>query len=622
MPREQVLAEYHRLLAGAEALYGEKVEHVEHLLESTVQLDTPSDELDRALAWSVVNLDEQVVCNPDLGCGLVAGWRPSGTGTRPGFGWFFGGDAAINSLAMDVLGMAGSVAQGLRFLASYQREDGKMPHEISQAAAHVPWFTDFPYPYYHADTTPYWIVAVWNYWLATGDDAFVDEHWQALERAYRWGLGRDTDGDGIIENGPGNLGAIEVGALGEDIHQDIYLAGVWIEALEAVADLARSRGDEALAREADAMYARAHTTLNQRYWREEEGHHAFGILTSGTTNDNLTVWPATALSFGLLNAPQARRTLRKLASDSISTEWGAHILSTASPLYDPMHYNNGAVWPFVTGFVAWAQYNYGRPWSAYPLVSGLQQLTFDFARGRHPELLSGTYYRPLDAAVPQQFFATSMLVSPVLRGLIGWSPDAPRGRARIAPQLPPSWDRVEVKGLPVGPVAVDALIRSGPGRRSVALTASGGEVEVDVAMVLPPGGEGASFVVDGRPWAGAVALDTLTGQLVVTVPVGADPTDVALTWQGGLEVEAPAPDLEPGQRSGGLRVLDFEWDGAGWTADVEGPGGTTHDLRFHGTEVTRVEGAELAGRVPGVTTVRIAFPDEAPRVTHRIRLHP
>ena len=76
---------------------------------------------------------------------------------------------------MHATGMWAEVAAGLRFFAKYQRADGKIPHEISQAAARIPWFTDFPYTYYHLDTTPYWIVALWRYWLATGDRELPDE---------------------------------------------------------------------------------------------------------------------------------------------------------------------------------------------------------------------------------------------------------------------------------------------------------------------------------------------------------------------------------------------------------------------------------------------------------------
>jgi hypothetical protein len=34
------------------------------------------------LEWAKINLAEQRVCNPDLGCGLVAGWGPSSVGRR------------------------------------------------------------------------------------------------------------------------------------------------------------------------------------------------------------------------------------------------------------------------------------------------------------------------------------------------------------------------------------------------------------------------------------------------------------------------------------------------------------------------------------------------------------
>ncbi len=54
----------------------------------------------------------------------------------------------------------------------------------------------------------------------------VRELWPVVEKAYRWCLTTETDGDGLIENTSGGLGAIEVGELREGIHQDIYLAAV------------------------------------------------------------------------------------------------------------------------------------------------------------------------------------------------------------------------------------------------------------------------------------------------------------------------------------------------------------------------------------------------------------
>jgi glycogen debranching enzyme len=602
-PRDSVQARYRRLIANARDLYEEKRRHVTRLREETVSLDSPDDMLDLALEWAKINLDEQVVCNPDLGCGLVAGWGPSGDGARPGFGWFFGGDAAINSFAMSLAGQWTDAAAGLRFLARYQREDGKMPHEISQSAAHIPWFTDFPYPYYHADTTPYWLVALHRYWRASGDEGLLAELWPAARKAFDWCLSVETDGDGIVENTTGGLGAIELGALGEAIHQDIYLAAVWIAALEGMQEMAAARGENDLAAQAAGLRATAAQTLESRYWLDDAGHYAFGILRSGKTNDVLTVWPATAAAFGLFQPDRADRALASLASDRISADWGARMVSTASELYDPMHYNNGAVWPFVTGFVSLGQYAYRRPWSGFPLVDAVKQLTFDWARGRHPELLSGTYYRPLDTAVPQQFFATSMLASPLLAGIIGWEPDAPNGRARLEPQLPPHWDRTRVRNLPVGDTRLDVEMLQAPGGIDVIVKRTGPPIELDFALSLPAGardveaaaapveGGGAAGRATGNPEIRSTPRETLVRW---SVPLTETTTRFLAGWSGGLAVEPPVQALEPGQTSHGLRILDFRFEDEGWLLTVEGSVGHSYEVRLHGQPV------RPSGTTPGV----------------------
>ncbi|HXI21194.1 MAG TPA: GH116 family glycosyl hydrolase, partial [Gemmatimonadales bacterium] len=581
-PRAEVFATYQGLLANALPLYRESRRWADTVLASSTSLDTPDDSLDLALAWAKIDLERQRVCNPDLGCGFVAGWGLSGTSsTRPGFGWFFGGDMAINSLAMDASGQWGPVAEALRFTAKYQRKDGKMPHEISQAAGRLPWFTDFPYPYYHADTTPFWMLALWEYWKASGDDATAKELWPNFKKAWEWCLSDETDGDGLIEEGgKAGYGAIEVGGLGENLHEDIYIAGVWIEALQATRELALHFRDRKLADKADKLRATALQTLNEKYWRPTEDQHAFGILVGGGTNDNLTAWPGTALSFDLLEPARAERTLRKLATDSISSDWGARLLSIGSPLYDPLHYNNGAVWPFMTGFVAWGQYRYRRPWSGYHLVDAVKQQVFDWSLGRNPENFSGAYYRPMDETVPDQFFATSMLVTPLLRGVLGWDPDAPDSSATLTPQLPPGWDTVRVHNLRVGATTLDVTLSRALGSVGAEVVSrTGPPVKLTVVLPIPLGAHDVYASVSGP--SGTSMLKDSTGAprvdvgahdgslpLPVTVPTGGRAA-LAAYWQGGLSVAAPTVDLVPGQSSTGVRVVDFVSDGGGWRLDLE-----------------------------------------------------
>ena len=364
------------------------------------------------------------------------------------------------------------------------------------------------------------------------------------------------------------------------------------------------------------MLETASATLNEKYWIESAGHHAFGLLTGGRVNDALTVWPATALAFDLLDRARGRRTLEAIAAFRMSADWGARMLARDHPLYGPLEYNMGAVWPFVTGFVAWGHYNYGRPWSGYPLVQAIARLTFDFARGRHPELLSGEYYRPLDTAVPHQFFATSMLVTPLVSGLVGWAADAPTHRARLAPQLPPEWGTVTLRGLAVGETRIDAAIEQRAGRMAARLTARGPAVTLGFAPPLPPGATRVAVRVDGRRVTAAEA----DGRASVDVSLADGPRAVEITWQGGLAPEAPVRDLQPGDTSATLRILAFEAVADGWRASLEGLAGATYELHLHGSAVGGVTGGEVAGRDGEITHVRVTMPVGA-GPTSRLDLH-
>ncbi|MFN2398092.1 MAG: hypothetical protein ABR543_05520, partial [Gemmatimonadaceae bacterium] len=190
MPRDSALKLYNDLAAAgaAEREWKRRVSHADSVLASTLTLHSPDTALDRAVEWAKVNLDEAFVCNPDLGCGLVAGYGLSGGASdRPGFGWFFGGDAAINSFAMSGAGHYEIARDGaFRFFAKYQRADGKITHEISQSAAKIDWFGAYPYAFYHGDTTPFWILALGEYWRQSADTALVRELWPNLRRAFDW----------------------------------------------------------------------------------------------------------------------------------------------------------------------------------------------------------------------------------------------------------------------------------------------------------------------------------------------------------------------------------------------------------------------------------------------------
>ena len=106
--------------------------------------DCRSNSSTRHSSWAKVGIDKGIATNPSPGPGLVAGFRTSGDSERPGFAWFFGRDSLWTALAINLLlGFAAIVGTALDFLKKFQREDGKIPHEISQSAALIPWFKEY-----------------------------------------------------------------------------------------------------------------------------------------------------------------------------------------------------------------------------------------------------------------------------------------------------------------------------------------------------------------------------------------------------------------------------------------------------------------------------------------------
>jgi galactose mutarotase-like enzyme/glycogen debranching enzyme len=605
MPRDSALALYRRLVApgAAEREWRRRVAHADSIRTTQLVLRSPDTLLNRAVEFAKLNLDESLVCNPDLGCGLVAGYGLSGGASdRPGFGWFFGGDAAINSFAMTGAGQAATVRRGaLEFFAKYQRADGKITHEISQAAGEIPWFTEYPYAFYHGDTTPFWVLAFGEYWKQTADTATLRALWPHLRKAYDWSRRTDTDGDGLMENPAAGAGALEVGDLQIGILSDVYLSGVWAAALDRFARMAEAMGKRPLGDSARAIRARALRTMETRLWLPARGQYAFALLQGGAVNETLTAWPATAMSFDVFDPVHGAAMAARLASSEIMTDWGARPLAASSPLFDPLHYNNGAVWPFVTGWVALAQYRYHNAAAGQFALEAIARTGFDEARGRNPEVLSGRFYKPLDTAVPQQFFATSMVLTPLLRGLLGIDADASARRLTLAPHLPPEWDSVAVENIPFGTGTVGLrLTRIGAGMRAeLAQRDAGGPVDVIFTPAIPLGATTPLERVETPGDAHATVRGTLRDTLTLDVP-----------YRGGWSIVAPATRPAIGDRSAAPRILSERLLGGTYTVSLEGRAGTTGRYRLR--EANRWRDVEVRFPAAGAnaddyTTTTVSF---------------
>ena len=85
-------------------------------------------------------------------------------------------------MAIDSYGDFGTTRTALEFLKKFQRADGKIPHEISQSASIVPWFTDYDFPWNSADGSPLYVIVHGDHWRATGDKDFLKTNWDSIVR--------------------------------------------------------------------------------------------------------------------------------------------------------------------------------------------------------------------------------------------------------------------------------------------------------------------------------------------------------------------------------------------------------------------------------------------------------
>ncbi|MFN7944526.1 MAG: GH116 family glycosyl hydrolase [Blastocatellia bacterium] len=620
--RQPVIDLYNRLAATIPQQYQQTLAHYRRLRDEMMSIETPDHQLDLAFEWAKVALDKGMINNPDLGLGLVAGWGATGEGARPGFGWYFGGDAAINSLAMTGYGDFDSVKAAFRFLAKYQRADGKITHEISQSAGMIKWFEEYPYAFIHADTTPFYIAAVYNLLAQSGDRKFVEELWPALKKAYQFCADNDGDGDGILENSKAGLGASELGSLLEDLHQDIYLAAVNVEASRVMQKMAGMLGDAPTEKMAADRYERGRKAINERYWNQAESRYAYALTRTGKQNMELTAWTAVPMIFRLLDADKVGATLAGLASAHLSTDWGTRMIGNNSPAYDPMAYNNGGVWPFLTGFVATGEYAYQRPHSGLAHLRQTANLTFDFALGAHPEILSGDFYRPLDESVPHQLFSSGMVITPLVRGLLGLQPDAAATRLSISPQLPAAWDRLNVRNYSFGShrISIEAA-RTGTNRLRFEISKPDDEpVEVQLSPALPALSQMVKVTIDGQPTATAPVLSGIYPTAAARLTLRRRAV-IEYSFTGGIEFDVPVTAPLPGDRTSSLKVLEVTTPAERKLAiKVEGLSGRAYSLRLRGgLKPLNATGATLKGEVNGWHLAEITFPGDASSGTWQSR---
>jgi hypothetical protein len=355
-------------------------------------------------------------------------------------------------------------------------------------------------------------------------------------------------------------------------------------------------GDEKLAAKAAADYKKALTTFEAKFWDPASGQYSYAFNAEGKQVKELTPWCAVPLMWGIGGAERTAQTLEKMGSSDLTTDWGVRILSANSPLYEPLNYNYGAVWPFLTGYAVAAMYKNDYCLQGYQLLLANAEHLFDNSLGHVTELFSGSQHVWPQEAVAHQGFSIGGFVLPFVRGMLGLDGNAVQKEVVFAPCFPPDWRDVSVENVRVGAEIFSAhYLREDAKIRLEVKAKPGTSYTMIFSPALGLGTQVRSARLNGKPLdfkinsSGQVIRPmvrfSLRGQDVVEIDF--DPT---------VEILPPTIESRVGDGDMGLKVVRLRRAGKDLQLTVEGLAGESYKLDLtNSNQVEKVTGAELAG---------------------------
>ncbi|MBW0090855.1 amylo-alpha-1,6-glucosidase [Pseudonocardia sp. KRD-184] len=447
--------------------------------ETTPIATTGHDGLQRVLRRSQEDLGALRIFDPvDPSLAAVAAGAP----------WFmalFGRDSLLT--AYMALPVDRSLALGtLRTLARHQgrrtdplteEEPGRILHEVRLGVESGLSLGGGSTYYGTVDATPLFVVLLGELARWGADPRQVAELLPHADRALEWiRTHGDRNGDGFVEyRRATDRGLVNQGwkdswdgitsADGRPAEAPIALCevqGYVYDAYRTRAELARTVGDEEVARGWDDRAAALKEAFNERFWLPDRGWFALALDRDGRPVDACASNMGHCLWSGVVDEDKARAVADHLLSPAMFSGWGVRTLSRDMGAYDPVSYHNGSVWPHDNALVVAGLLRYGFVHEAQRVAEALLEAAQHFG-GRLPELFCGfdrdEYPEPVPyptSCSPQAWAAAAPIQ--LVRTLLRFDPRLPRGELWVDPVLPSAFTPLRVEGVALGGTRIDLAV--------------------------------------------------------------------------------------------------------------------------------------------------------------------
>lgn len=428
---EDAVRKAHKDAPPAEKALAATQDHYHDVLEKSVAV-TPNVEINRGILWAKANMERVLL--------------------KPSSGWSFTNDPmeSTHSVARDA---AWFCAGADYFRPEYSRECllqfVKRQEQSGMMLEYYDMLSDeqSDYDLNINDNTPLVVWSLWHHYQVTGDDAFLDEVYDAAVKAGRY-IASQRNEQGLVWCDSDKTGAH--GIVGwRNVIPKYRLSGATTElnsecfvAFRAIAHMARIRKDDGTAKEFDKLAGDLRDAINEHLFNPGNGLYYLNIDIDGTPRSDITADLVFPIMFGVADRERAAHVIRRLSDRDFWTPGGMRTIPHDAINYTPDQASGclGGVWNGVTFWYAKAAASYIPDFSEEALCNGFENYARDPQRnntvpGQFSEWLHG------ETLVNQ-----GMLLSPwfppryiwaVIEGLLGL--DISGDRPRLAPNLPSKW---------------------------------------------------------------------------------------------------------------------------------------------------------------------------------------
>ena len=426
----------------------ENIHRYRDYLENTLSIETPSPEINLAYKLAKAALETLKSEQPEIG--VAAGY--------PWFARFWSRDAAWIIPTLLLIGDHGTAREYIDIFLRYQakREYKVLGGLKGEVLMHYGYKSLFYYG--AADSTLYYPILINKYLKTTGDIEYVKKRWKKIINLVEWGYYKDLDGDQLIEHElrePAKFFFIDTTWM-DTIYRGIRpieIQALWSAALRSAAEMATQLGIDKQAKKWLRESEQVKQKLMDEYWNSREGYFYDRILGDGSKDPSIR--PNALIALYLLDIPRelAIKALDRLKKPDILTPWGLRTLSSYDMKYAPDKYHNGMVWPLVTGWLALANYKYGRKDEGYSLIETMARQIIREG-GMYAEVYRGDREEPQYSCILQAWSIT-LYIQSIIEGMMGIDIDSINNRLYLDPKPPNQWSWIILRNIAVGGAKLD-----------------------------------------------------------------------------------------------------------------------------------------------------------------------